>query len=141
MSTPPAPPNPNFSKNSIHLKVEALEEPVRGPAWALLNETYRNVEASKIYSMATHSSRSWFWFDRWVMLSCAPPFCPLLTLIRHSRRVCRHRLFIGRDFFLFFFVDAAGRQAGVKKGMLFWLFCLYFFLPSFVGRRFFDSTQ
>ncbi|CAB1110173.1 unnamed protein product [Ectocarpus sp. CCAP 1310/34] len=26
-------------------RVEALEEPVRGPAWALLNETYRNVEA------------------------------------------------------------------------------------------------
>lgn len=29
-------------------QVEALEESVRGPAWALLNETYRNVEVCQL---------------------------------------------------------------------------------------------
>eukprot|EP00752_Nemacystus_decipiens_P006677 g6004.t1 len=34
-----------LAKREIAAQVEALEEPVRGPAWALLNETYRNIEA------------------------------------------------------------------------------------------------
>ncbi|CAM9216955.1 unnamed protein product [Scytosiphon promiscuus] len=34
-----------LAKREIAAQVEALEEPVREPAWALLNETYKNFEA------------------------------------------------------------------------------------------------
>lgn len=45
------------SRYDIRLtKVEALEEPVRGPAWALLNETYRNIEVRSVTRTVTQQT-------------------------------------------------------------------------------------
>lgn len=50
------------------MKVEALEEPVRGPAWALLNETYRNLEVQSVFGGGGHDRVGDIWVRMMVSL-------------------------------------------------------------------------